>query len=217
MNISELIIFLPVVLFSLTIHEYAHGWVAYKCGDDTARSMGRLTLDPFKHLDPLGTIMMIGTYLTDFIPFGWAKPVPIDPRFFHNPKRDIMLVSLAGPLSNLLVATAAVFFSKGIHMVPQLPMAPMIFNLLYLLTIVNVSLAIFNLLPFAPLDGSKIIIGFLPDNKISSYLHYSQYAGIAFIFLLIAESVLKVKTISYVLSPVFSYFFVFVNQLFMVK
>jgi Zn-dependent protease len=172
MNISELIIFLPVVLFSLTIHEYAHGWVAYKCGDDTARSMGRLTLDPFKHLDPLGTIMMIGTYLTDFIPFGWAKPVPIDPRFFHNPKRDI---------------------------------------------IVNVSLAIFNLLPFAPLDGSKIIIGFLPDNKIASYLHYSQYAGIAFIFLLIAESVLKVKTISYILGPMFSYFFVFVNQIFMVK
>lgn len=215
MDMQRLIIFFPVVLFSLTIHEYAHGWVALKCGDETAQRMGRLTLNPLKHLDPLGTIMMIGMYLSSFIPFGWAKPVPVDPRNFGNPKRDIMLVSLAGPVSNILVATVAVVLSRVFYVFPLIPLASTFNTLLFLLVLVNISLAIFNMLPFAPLDGSKILIGLLPDNKIPGYLYYSHYIGIGFIILLVAENVLKVKTISYLLDPIFGFFMSFVTQLFL--
>jgi Zn-dependent protease len=213
MDISRLIIFFPVVLFSLTIHEFAHGWIAYKCGDDTAKRMGRLTMNPFRHLDPIGTLMMIGTYLTNFIPFGWAKPVPVDPRFFGNPKRDIMLVSLAGPVSNILTATVAVAAAKVLVFFP-IPMAREIYSILFLLALANTSLAIFNLLPFAPLDGSKILIGLLPNRLIPKYLYYSRYFGIGFIFLIVAESVLKIKTISYVLDPFFGFFMTFISKLF---
>ncbi|HEX2958659.1 MAG TPA: site-2 protease family protein [Chitinispirillaceae bacterium] len=213
MDISRLIIFFPVVLFSLTIHEFAHGWIAYKCGDDTAKKMGRLTMNPFKHLDPFGTLMMIGTYLTDFIPFGWAKPVPVDPRFFRNPKRDIMLVSLAGPVSNLLTAIAAVIAAKILALFP-IPMIREIYSLLFWLALANTSLAIFNLLPFAPLDGSKILIGLLPDSLIPKYLYYSHYFGLAFIFLIVAESILKIKTISYLLDPLFGFFLSSIGKLF---
>jgi Zn-dependent protease len=215
MDIQRLIIFFPVVLFSLTIHEYAHGWVALKCGDETALRMGRLTLDPLKHLDPLGTIMMIGMYLSSFIPFGWAKPVPIDPRNFGNPKRDIMLGSLAGPVSNILVVVAAVVLSRLLYIFPSIPLASTLNNLLFLLVLVNTSLAIFNMLPFVPLDGSKILLGLLPDNKIPGYLYYSRYIGIGFIILLVAENVLKIKTISYILDPLFGFFMSFVTQLFL--
>jgi Zn-dependent protease len=214
MDIARLVIFFPVVLFSLTVHEYAHGWVAYRCGDDTAKRMGRLTMNPFRHLDPLGTLMMIGTYLTDFIPFGWAKPVPIDSRFFRNPKRDIMLVSLAGPVSNILTAITAVIAAKVLAFFP-IPMASEIYSLLFLLALANTSLAIFNLLPFAPLDGSKILIGLLPNRVIPKYLYYSHYFGLAFVFLFVTESILKIKTISYLLGPLFNFFITFVERLFL--
>ncbi len=211
--IYEIILFLPILLFSLTIHEYAHGWVAYKCGDDTARRMGRLTMNPIKHLDPLGTLMMIGTFLSHYIPFGWAKPVPVDPRYFKNPKRDIMLVSLAGPVSNILVATVTVVVAKILVFFP-IPMAGEIYSLLYVLALVNASLALFNLLPFAPLDGSKILIGLLPNRLIPKYLYYSRYIGIGFIFLIVSERILKIRTISYVLDPLFGFFMTFIGKLF---
>jgi Zn-dependent protease len=212
-DISRLIIFFPVLLFSLTIHEFAHGWVAYKCGDTTAKRMGRLTMNPLKHLDPMGTIMMIGTFLTEYVPFGWAKPVPVDPRLFGNPKRDIMLVSLAGPVSNILTAFAAVVIGQVLHFVP-IPMASEINQLLFLLALANTGLAVFNLLPFSPLDGSKILIGLLPNHMIPKYLYYSHYAGIAFLILIVAESVLKIKTISYFLNPVNNFFIIFFANLF---
>ena len=96
LNIGFLIIFVPVILFSLTIHEYAHAYIAYKLGDDTAKRLGRLTLNPIKHLDPLGTILLI------LVHFGWAKPVPVDPRNFKEPKRDMLYVAIAGPISNIV-------------------------------------------------------------------------------------------------------------------
>lgn len=212
-DIARLIIFFPVLLFSLTVHEFAHGWVAYKCGDDTAKRMGRLTMNPLKHLDPIGTIMMIGTYLTHFIPFGWAKPVPVDPRLFGNPKRDIMLVSLAGPVSNILTAFAAVVVAKVLHFIP-IPMAGEIYTMMFYLALVNTGLAVFNMLPFSPLDGSKILIGLLPNRMIPKYLYYSHYAGLAFLILIVAESVLKIKTISLFLNPVSNFFYIFFVKLF---
>ena len=201
MDLEGLIILLPAILLSLTIHEFAHGWMALKCGDSTARDMGRLTLNPIKHLDPLGTIMIIGTYLSHYIPFGWAKPVPIDPRNFGNPKRDIMLVSLAGPLSNILLALLSISLYRLLHFIPQIPLGQSIGSILGLLILVNAGLAFFNLLPFPPLDGSKILIGFLPNRVIPSYLYYSKYAGFGFIALLLLERMANIKTISYVLEP----------------
>lgn len=211
--IYNIVISLPIVLFSLTIHEFAHGWVAFKCGDNTAKRMGRLTLNPFPHLDPIGTIMLILTYAKGF-PFGWAKPVPVDPRNFNNPKRDIMLVSLAGPVSNIFVAFAGIILSTVIRFLPSILEPGIISHLLLRLILTNVGLAIFNLLPFAPLDGSKVVIGILPNDKIAGYLHYSHYAGLSFLFLLIAESVLKIRTISFVLDPLFSFFQIKIALLF---
>lgn len=215
MDIVQLIIALPIILFSLTIHEYAHGFVAYKCGDKTARDKGRLTMNPVSHLDPIGTLLMIGTLLTQFIPFGWAKPVPIDPRNFKKPKRGIMLVSLAGPMANIAAVAAAVIINKILS--AYFLIQPMVngVNVLEVFALVNVGLAVFNMLPFAPLDGSKVIIGLLPDEKIGPYLNYSHNAGIVFMVLLIAESMLKIKTISYILGPLFGFFRSFVTQLFL--
>jgi Zn-dependent protease len=199
----------------LTVHEFAHGWAAWKCGDDTARRMGRLTLNPLPHLDPIGTLMLFASYFKDFIPFGWAKPVPIDSRNFNNPKRDIMLVSLAGPLSNIIVAFAGIAISIAFRFSSKGNFEMLIAHMIILPLIkLNVGLAIFNLLPFAPLDGSKVIIGILPNDKIAGYLYYSRYAGLTFLFLLIAESVLKIKTISYVLNPLFSFFQFKITHLF---
>ncbi|MFQ5673147.1 MAG: site-2 protease family protein [Nitrospinales bacterium] len=139
----------PVILFSLTIHEYSHGKVAYLLGDATAKSLGRLTFNPLKHLDPLGVIVFY------FLGFGWAKPVPVDWRNFVNPRKDLMYVSLAGPLSNVALAVICGFFIRVI--------APeqnwMLFCLLSFGVYINVALAIFNMLPIYPLDGSGILKG----------------------------------------------------------
>ena len=108
MNYQFLIILVPVILFSLTIHEYAHALVAYRLGDDTAKRQGRLSLNPLVHLDVLGTLLLF------IVHFGWAKPVPVDPRNFRNPKKDMLMVALAGPVSNILTAIAAAVILKTV-------------------------------------------------------------------------------------------------------
>ncbi|MGM0415045.1 MAG: site-2 protease family protein [Bacillota bacterium] len=167
-NIMQLILLLPVLLLSLSIHELSHGYASYKMGDPTAKNAGRLTLNPLAHLDPVGALVLIMTQR-----FGWAKPVPINPRYYDNPRRDMMLVSFAGPASNL---TLAAFFAIIINMMPLITGQPLmgllygtrgnimitVVNFLYLAIMINISLAIFNLLPFPPLDGSKILRGVLP-------------------------------------------------------
>lgn len=157
---------LPIVL-AVTVHEAAHGFVANYFGDNTAKALGRLTLNPIKHIDLLGTVIvpLVMYVLTQFI-FGWAKPVPIDPRNFRNPRRDMFLVAAAGPTSNLLMALAwAGLTAIGVHALPggswyAEPLALMgqigIF--------VNVLLAIFNLLPLPPLDGGRMLVSVLPPD-----------------------------------------------------
>ena len=175
-NIMQLILLLPVLLLSLSLHELSHGYASYLMGDPTAKNAGRLTLNPLSHLDPVGALVLIMTQR-----FGWAKPVPINPRYYDNPRRDMMLVSFAGPASNLVLAA---FFAIIINIMPLLTgqsLAGLLYgmrgntmitivNFLYLAIMINISLAIFNLLPFPPLDGSKILRGVLPP-KFDRYFN----------------------------------------------
>ena len=155
-----------IVLISLSAHELAHGYTAYKLGDPTAKHMGRLTLNPIKHIDPLGLVSMI------FFRIGWAKPVPINPRYFKKAKRDTAICALAGPSTNLVIA----FISTFIYMLMIKAFTGVSFNdeflfnlvdntclFVYLFAIINVSLAVFNLLPIPPFDGSRIAFSLLPD------------------------------------------------------
>lgn len=180
LNLKFLIIFVPVILFSLTIHEYAHAYIAHKLGDDTAKRLGRLTLNPLKHLDPLGTILLL------LVHFGWAKPVPVDPRNFKDPKKDMLYVAIAGPISNILTAIIAAVILKAILInygslaVSANIMEPIV-QTLYWLIFIGVVLAVFNMLPFPPLDGSRVLYGILPDEMTYSIRKIETY-GIFILF-----------------------------------
>ena len=139
-----LVLLIPVLLFALVFHEFSHGWVANKLGDPTAKNQGRLTLNPIAHLDPIGSMMIL------FVGFGWAKPVPVDSRYLANPRKDMMKIALAGPASNLLLA-----FLGGI-LIRLTGYAGPLTSMLILFTQINISLAVFNMIPIPPLDGSQI-------------------------------------------------------------
>lgn len=198
-NPTDLIIQIPVLLLALTFHEYAHGYVAYRLGDPTAKSLGRLTLNPLKHLDPLGTLAFI------FIKFGWAKPVPVNPRYFRNPRQDMLYVALAGPATNLVLAIiCAVALKAVLAIAPSMPpemiatvIKPVIL-FFYSSVWINVILCIFNFLPIPPLDGSKILMGLLPHNLAAQYAQFERYG---FIILLV---LLFTGVLSNVISPIIS-------------
>lgn len=180
LNFKFLIIFVPVILFSLTIHEYAHAYIAYKLGDDTAKRLGRLTLNPLKHLDPLGTILLL------LVHFGWAKPVPVDPRNFKDPKKDMLYVAIAGPISNILTAIIAAVLLKQIlinygSLAGFANLLEPVVQTLYWLIFIGVVLAVFNMLPFPPLDGSRVLYGILPDSMGNSIRKIETY-GIFILF-----------------------------------
>ena len=159
LSAAEMVILIPVFLFALTVHEFSHGYVAFLCGDPTARMQGRLTFNPIKHLDPLGAIAIF------LIGFGWARPVPVDPRYFKKPKRDMIFVALAGPGANLLVMLVSFLLLLGLTMahtaLPHFIAQPVLLMLRWSIFI-NSLLAIFNMIPIPPLDGSKVLIGLLP-------------------------------------------------------
>ena len=185
---QELAIRIPVFLLALTIHEFAHGWMANRLGDPTARLQGRLTLNPLAHLDPIGTLAII------LIRFGWAKPVPVDYRYLRNPRRDMMVIAAAGPVSNLLLAAGSAFLLRLLPwrmagsewawlVVP-------ILNMLWAAVWVNVILAIFNLLPIPPLDGSRVVSGLLPLRQALSFNRLEPY-GFLIIFLLFFTGIMN--------------------------
>jgi len=151
----DMILLAPPILVALTFHEFAHGYVALRFGDPTAKMAGRLTLNPLSHLDPIGTIMLFVVH------FGWAKPVPVDPRYFRNPKQDMLWVALAGPGANMVLA-----FISGILLSMlgrgSLGSHNMLLIMLQYSLFINLALAVFNMLPIPPLDGSKVLRGLLP-------------------------------------------------------
>jgi len=165
---ETLILLIPTLMFALSFHEFAHAWMASKCGDNTAARMGRLTLNPMAHLDVMGSLMIL------FVGFGWAKPVPVDSRNLKDPRKDMMKVAAAGPISNLLLAMLAgmvwrLLGGTGLLSNSIFPV------LIFYFTQINIALAVFNLLPVAPLDGSQIFSGYLMKTnpqlawKIQSY------------------------------------------------
>src|SRR3990167_4661786 len=154
---------LPAIL-AITLHEAAHGVVAYRCGDPTAWQLGRVTLNPLKHIDPFGTILLPGLLLLLRVPFvfGYARPVPVDFQALRNPRRDMIWVAVAGPATNILMAVAAGFLA---HLVVFLPAVVGQWSLLNLenAIAINVVLAVFNMIPLPPLDGGRVAVGLLPD------------------------------------------------------
>ena len=178
--IVSLLLSLPVILFALSLHETAHGYVAYKCGDPTAHNLGRLTLNPIKHFDLIGSICML------VFGFGWAKPVPINTRNFRNPKRGMILSAAAGPASNLILGivsailfgASSAYYSYLFYTVGEgafLCTAAYYLTTLFLLgAYYNFFLATFNLIPIPPFDGSRIMLGFLPTNIYFKIMRYER-------------------------------------------
>ena len=198
--IIELIILAPPLLLALTLHEFSHGFVAWRLGDPTARQAGRLTMNPLSHLDPIGTIAFF------FIKFGWAKPVPVNPAYFRNPRRDMLWVALAGPVSNLALAVISAILTKAVWLIATtVPYSRLLeavlvpFNQMLLASVwINLVLAIFNFLPIPPLDGSRILSGLLPEDMARSYAEIERYGFI--IILLLAFSGILGKLIMPIIS-----------------
>lgn len=184
--IQKVVVWLLPVVFAITVHEVSHGWVAKKYGDKTAWMLGRLTLNPLKHIDPVGTLIIPGILLltgTGFI-FGWAKPVPVDARNFKNPRHDMAIVALAGPISNLLMAVAWALMARlGVALNTEFVSMPLIYSGIAGISI-NLVLALINLLPIPPLDGSRIIAGLLPSRWAWRYNQFERYGFIILLLLL---------------------------------
>ncbi len=186
-NILYILIRLVAVLLAICVHETAHGFAAYKLGDSTAKYDGRLSLNPLKHIDPIGALCMF------FFGFGWAKPVRINPYYFKNLKRDTALTALAGPISNILLSFFAMLC--WVHLVPAID------NLYFSLFVqaflsINLGLAVFNLLPIPPLDGSKIFLSLLPHKVYYEIMRYERYGFI----------ILAVALYLGVLDPILNFF-----------
>ena len=174
-----LLLLAPPLLTAIVFHELAHGWVAWRLGDPTAKLAGRLTLYPLKHLDPIGTLVLV---LTQAI--GWARPVPVNPRYFRNPRRDMMWVGLAGPGANLLMGTGLALFYRIFA-----PLVPRLLEVMLVLGVqINLGLALFNLLPVPPLDGSRVLAGLLPPSLAYPYLRY-EFWGFLLLVLLVFTGV----------------------------
>ncbi len=183
----QIVLMAAPVLFSITIHEVCHGYAAYYFGDPTAKSQGRLTLNPIKHIDVVGMLVLFITRMV-----GWAKPVPVDYRYFKNPRRDMIWVSLAGPASNLILAAiSAVILKNTVRFLVGTYFDPLI-SMGQIMVIINVGLAIFNLIPIPPLDGSHILMGLLPLKTAYSYSRIQPYGFIILLALLFTGVVDKV-------------------------
>ena len=165
---------LPIILFSLSFHEFAHGYAAYKMGDHTAKNFGRLTLNPLKHLDPIGALCML------LAGFGWAKPVPINARNFRNPRIGMAISGAAGPISNLLLSLISAFLLKLVYeliyigFLPITTIISLTITFLFISVQLNIALAVFNLIPVPPLDGSRIFYAFLPPKLYFGIMKYER-------------------------------------------
>ncbi len=191
MEIVSILLSIPAVLIALTVHECAHGLTAFWLGDPTARSLGRLSLNPLRHIDPIGFLSML------FFRFGWAKPVPINARYFKKPHRDMAITAFAGPLSNFLLSFLAAFAYALLFLlfssIPSLLTAPRTVILflqytlqfVYLFHFVNLTLGLFNCIPIPPLDGSRFLLLLLPKRAQFFMIRYERYFSLALLLLLV--------------------------------
>ncbi len=204
MKIQTLLLIAPPILLALSFHEYAHAYVANKYGDDTAKQSGRLTLNPRAHLDLIGTIMIF------ILHFGWAKPVPVNPYRLRNPKKDMLWISAAGPLANMVLALISGILLRFIFAIVGIPDQHSIIGLLIFMVVmslqINLALAIFNVLPIAPLDGSKILFGLLPTKHEDKIYFLERYGPFILIGLIIFGRVTGVPILGGLIWPFVKFF-----------
>ena len=201
MSLEQMILLIPPLLFALCFHEFSHAYVAYRLGDLTAARMGRLTLNPVSHLDPIGSLMIL------FVGFGWAKPVPVSPQYFKDPRKGMMLVAFAGPASNLLLAAiGGLFFRLFFPMLEGTQFIGILLNFV----MINSALCMFNLIPVHPLDGSQILSGFLL-RKNPDLVYKVQHYGPQVLFgLILFGFITNISIIWWIIGP----FVIFFTQLF---
>ena len=197
---SQIIVLLiPALVFSLSFHEFAHAWMAYRLGDSTAARMGRLTLNPMSHLDPIGSLALL------LMGFGWAKPVPVDPRYLENPRQDMVKVAAAGPISNIILAIIAAFVLRLLFDTDLLSNSVKTFFIIFMQ--INITLAVFNLLPVSPLDGSQILSPFLEKQFGPDIVWKMQVYGPRVLFIIIIFSmVTDIHIFSFIITPIFNLF-----------
>jgi Zn-dependent protease len=204
MNFQTLLLLAPPILLALTFHEYAHAYAAYRYGDDTAKQSGRLSLNPLRHLDPLGTIMIF------IVHFGWAKPVPVNPNRLRNPKKDMLWISAAGPLANMMLALASGLLIRVLLTIGVTPDRHTAIGLLFFMVImslqINLALAIFNILPIAPLDGSKILSALLPVRYEKLIYFLERYGPFILIGLIIFSQATGVSVLGGLIWPFVDFF-----------
>lgn len=174
-----------VVFCTMPVHECAHAFMANRLGDSTARLSGRMSLNPMRHIDPMGAVMLV------LIGFGYAKPVPVNPRNFKNPKAGMALTALAGPIANLLMAVVFIFLQNLVGMLPASNvLASAVYTFLLYAAIINLQLAVFNLIPIPPLDGSRLLQLLIPSKYYYKFLRYERYIVLV-VFLLLFLGVLS--------------------------
>ena len=187
-----------MIVIAIVLHEYAHGWAAYKLGDPTAKALGRLTLNPIKHMDLVGSLILPGCLIIlrmmgiPVIPIGWAKPVPVNFQRLNNPKRDMIWVALAGPAINIVLAILFSFLTK-------LDLPRVYINMATIGVFLNLLLATFNMIPIPPLDGSRVVMGLLPNQYALKYGRLEKF-GIIIVFLLLPLGLLSKVVIPVVKS-----------------
>ncbi len=200
-NILTIIMQIAVLVFAVVVHEVSHGYVSYLLGDPTAKEQGRLTFNPLSHLDPFMSVILPAFLIFSGSPFviGGAKPVPVNPLFYKNHKRDLMLVSIAGPGSNFLLAAITVGLLAAAVRIPfiDIQKMPGLFLFIKYMIIINVILCVFNLIPVPPLDGSKIVMALLPDDMAMKYESISPFG----IFIIIG--LLMLNILDLIFRPVF--------------
>ncbi len=213
MDIEKIIYTIAVwaipVIFAITVHEVAHGWVANKLGDGTAKMLGRLTLNPIKHIDPIGTIVVpIAMVLLSGFAFGWAKPVPVNTRNLRQPRRDMAIVAIAGPLANVVMAIMWVIFLKLATLVSDANIAKGLVAMASAGITINLVLFIFNLFPIPPLDGSKVLAGFVSPS-VSAILDKIEPYGF-----FIVMGLLYFGVLGSIMNPIIGFFLHTINSLF---
>ena len=204
MEIRTLLLIAPAILVALTVHEFAHAYVANRYGDDTAKRSGRLSLNPLRHLDPLGTIMIF------LVHFGWAKPVPVNPYNLRNPKKDMLWISAAGPMSNMALALISglllrvLLASAGTY--DKYSVLGFVIFMVVMSLQINLALAIFNIIPIAPLDGSKILSGLLPAGFEKIFYFLERYGPFVLLGLILFGSVTGVSILGGIIWPFVKFF-----------
>ena len=176
-SMSAAVLRVAAIILCMTVHETCHGLAAYALGDPTAKSMHRLSLNPLRHIDWLGLALMF------VAGFGWAKPVPVDLRYFKKPKQGMALTALAGPVSNFVLAFLALLACKAIFYVPYSDGWGLAFSFCYYPAILSIGLGVFNLIPIPPLDGSKVLAVLLPDRFYGTWMHYERYGMVVLLAL----------------------------------